>query len=302
MADTDRQQQTETPTQKRLEEARERGQVPRSRDLSAASVVLAGGFGLYNLGQYLGGGLLAMMRSAMTASAAPRDGDGYLLAALGSASAQAAVAVAPLLGLLLAAAVLAPLAIGGWNFSVSALQPRWERLDPGAGLGRVFSLHGLIELGKALARFLVVAVVAFLLLHHQYARFANLSTEPLGAAIAHALSLTGVALIALGGALAAIAAVDVPLALWQHQRSLRMSREEIREETRDTEGSPEVRGRIRRTQQELARRRMMAEVPRADVVITNPHALCGGPALRRAAHARAHRGGQGRRPGGPAHP
>jgi len=270
MADTDRHDQTEAATQKRLDEARERGQVPRSRDLSAAAVTLAGGLGLYNLGQLIGGGLLEMVRAAFVLSSTPRDGSGYLLSALGGAATRAVVAVAPLLGLLLAAAVLAPLAIGGWNFSVGALQPRWERLDPIAGLQRMFSLHGVIELLKSLARFLVVALVAVLVLRSQYSQFAALAAEPTRSGIAHALTLAGTAFIALGGALAAIAVVDVPLALWQHNRTLRMSRDEIREETRDSEGSPEVRGRIRRTQQEFARRRMMSEVPRADVVITNP--------------------------------
>jgi flagellar biosynthetic protein FlhB len=166
--------------------------------------------------------------------------------------------------------VLAPLAIGGWNFSAEALTPRWDRLDPIAGLQRVFSVRGLLELLKSLARFLVIAVIAVLVLRHQFAQFAGLSTEPLRAGITHALSLSGAALIFLGGGLALIAGIDVPLALWQHHRGLRMTREEIRQEAKETEGNPEVRGRIRRVQQEMARRRMMEEVPRADVVITNP--------------------------------
>jgi len=270
MAESERHDQTESPTQKRLEDARERGQVPRSRDLSAALVTLTGGLGLYGLGQVLGGGLMQMMRAAMATGASPRDGSGYLLSALGAAATRSAMAVAPLLALMLAAALLAPLAIGGWNFSATALLPRWERLDPVSGLGRVFSIRGLIELLKSLARFAVVALVAVLVLRHQYAQFIALGGQPLQPAIARALTLAGTAFIALAGALGAIAAVDVPLALWQHHRSLRMSRDEIREETRDAEGSPELRARIRRTQQEQARRRMMAEVPRADVVVTNP--------------------------------
>jgi len=270
VAEHDQLDRTESPTAKRQEDARRRGQVPRSRDLSAAAVTLAGGFGLYNLGQLLGGGMLRMMHSSFEIRAAQAMDSNYMLASLGNAALQAVLAAAPLLGLLLAAAVLAPLAIGGWNFSTDALVPQWGRLDPVAGMQRVFSLQGFIELLKSLARFLVVALVAVLVLRHQYGQFAMLSTEPLGAAVTHALRLAGTALIALGGALAAIAAVDVPLALWQHNRSLRMTREEIREEARDSEGSPEVRNRIRRIQQEQARGRMMAEVPRADVVITNP--------------------------------
>jgi flagellar biosynthetic protein FlhB len=270
VADTDRQNRTESPTQKRVEEARRRGQVPRSRDLSAAAVTLAGALGLYGLGGLLGSRLLGFMRNALELRAADAlAGDG-MLRALGSESAAALQVVLPIFALLLAAALLAPLAIGGWNFSAKALQPQWERLDPVSGLKRVFSLRGLLELLKSLARFLVVALVAVLVLRHQFPQFTGLSAEPVRAGVAHALGLAGTAFIALGGALLAIAAVDVPLALWQHHRSLRMSREEIREETRDSEGSPEVRGRVRRAQQEVARRRMMAAVPTADVVVTNP--------------------------------
>jgi flagellar biosynthetic protein FlhB len=270
MADTDSRDRTESPTQKRVEDARRRGQVPRSRDLGAAAVTLAGGLGLYSLGGLLGGRLLTLMHNGLQLSAAQAFGDDSMLRALGSSALAGAQAAAPLLGLVLAAAVLAPLAIGGWNFSATALVPQWERLDPVKGMQRVFSLRGVLELLKSLARFLVVALVAVMVLRHQFRAFTSLSNEPVRAAVGHALTLAGTALIAFGGALAAIAAVDVPLALWQHSRSLRMSRQEIREETRDTEGSPEVRQRIRRAQQEMAGRRMMTAVPTADVVVTNP--------------------------------
>ena len=270
MSDADNRDRTESPTQKRLDDARRRGQVPRSRDLGAAAVTLAGGLGLYSLGGLLGGRLLSLMRNGLELSAAQSFGPDSMLHSLGSSALAGAQAAAPLLGLILAAAVLAPLVIGGWNFSATALVPQWSRLDPFNGLKRVFSLQGVLELLKSLARFLIVALVAVLVLRHQFRVFAALSMEPTHAAIGHALQLAGTALIAFGGALVVIAAVDVPLALWQHFRSLRMTRQEIREELRDTEGSPEVRGRIRRMQQEMASRRMMAAVPTADVVITNP--------------------------------
>jgi flagellar biosynthetic protein FlhB len=271
MADNDNEEErTESPTQKRVDDARKRGQVPRSRDFSAAAVTLAGGLGLYSLGSALGGGLAGVMRSALSFRGSEALDDGHLLVALGNATSAAAFAVTPILGLLLAAAVLAPLAIGGWNFSVEALVPKFERLDPMAGLGRVFSLQGLIELLKSLARFSVVALVAVIVLRRQFSAYAGLSSEPLHAGILHAITMAGSALIALGGGLAAIALVDVPLALWQHNRSLRMTRDEIRQESRESEGSPETRSRVRQVQQAMARRRMMAEVPKADVVVTNP--------------------------------
>jgi flagellar biosynthetic protein FlhB len=270
MAELNDRERTESPSQKRLDDAREKGQVPRSRDLTAAAVVLAGGVGLYSMGGIVGGRMLALMHDGLSVTRNEALDSGRMLLQFEHGASQGLLAAAPLLGLLLAAALLAPLAIGGWNFSARALVPDFSRLDPIAGFGRVFSLRGLIELLKALARFIVVGLVALLVLRKQFHSFTALGIEPVQAATSHALRMCGAALIALGGALGAIALVDAPLALWQYHKSLRMSREELREEHKDSEGSPEIKSRVRRAQQALARRRMMQEVPKADVVVTNP--------------------------------
>jgi flagellar biosynthetic protein FlhB len=270
MADQDDLERTESPSQKRLDDARRRGQVARSRDLSAAATTLTGGVGLYFLGDALGGQLLQLLRSELTFTRIDATVPGRMAEVLGSSSWQALQALAPLLGLLLVAAVLAPLLIGGWTFSTEALTLKWERLDPVAGMGRVFSARGTIEVLKSLARFAVVALVAVLLLRNQFREFAALGAESTPTGIVHSLRLVGEAFIVLGGALGFIALIDVPIALWQHHRSLRMSRQELRDEARESDGNPEVRGRIRRLQQELAKRRMMADVPKAHVIVTNP--------------------------------
>jgi flagellar biosynthetic protein FlhB len=272
MADNehDDRERTESPSQKRLDDARQHGQVPRSRDLGAALAVLTGGLGLYGLGAAAGQRLAAMLRDGLSLGHADIADGASMLPHLQHAALQGLLAAAPLLALLLAAAVLAPLLIGGWNFSTQALVPDFGRLNPVAGLGRIFSSRGLIELGKALARFVVVAAVAVVVLMKQFHSFASLSVEPTRVGVTHALSLAGTALIALGGALAVIALVDVPLALWQYYKGLRMTRQELRDENKETEGSPETRSRVRRVQQQLARRRMMQQVPKADVVVTNP--------------------------------
>ncbi len=270
MADLNDRERTESPSQKRLDDAREKGQVPRSRDLTAAAVVLAGGLGLYSMGSLLGGRMLALMHDGLSVTRTDALDSGRMVLQFEHAAAQGLLAAAPVLGVLLAAALVAPLAIGGWNFSARALVPDFSRLDPIAGFGRVFSLRGVIELLKALARFVVVGLVAVLVLRRQFHSFTALGLEPVRAATGHALAMCGTALIALGGALGAIALIDAPLALWQHHKSLRMSRDELREEHKDAEGSPEVKSRVRRAQQALARRRMMQEVPKADVVVMNP--------------------------------
>jgi len=270
MADFDDRERTESPTQKRLDEARARGQVPRSRDLNAAAIVLTGGLGLLSLGSMMGGELLALMRRGLTLGAAEGFDSGRMLLRFGQAALEAGLAAAPLMGLLLSAAVLAPLALGGWTFSGEALVPNFERLNPLQGLGRIWSVRGLIELSKALARVILVAVVAVGVLRGQFHQYAGLSLEPTARAIGHAMRLGGGALLALGGALAVIALIDVPLALWQFHQSMRMSRQEIREENKEVDGSPEIKSRIKRMQQAMARKRMMQEVPKADVVVTNP--------------------------------
>jgi flagellar biosynthetic protein FlhB len=150
------------------------------------------------------------------------------------------------------------------------LVPDWSRLSPANGLARMLSGRGAVELLKALARFIVIALIAVIVLWKQFDVFATLAREPMRAGVGHSLSLVGTALIALGGGLGLIALIDVPLALWQHQRSLRMTRQEIRDEAKETEGHPEQRARVRRVQQKMARQRMMQEIKRADVVITNP--------------------------------
>lgn len=270
MADRDDLERTESPTQKRLEDARKRGQVARSRDLASAVTTLGGGAALYYLGGSTGAQLLALMRNSLSLSQADATQHDRMLQMVAMAGQAGLVAVIPLLGLLLVAAVLAPLLLGGWTFSGGVIAPQWDRLDPVAGMARVFSQRGWIEVLKSLARFAVVGVVAWLVIRHQFPAFTRLSAEASHSGILHALQLCGTAFITIGSSLAIIALIDVPLTLWQHHKSLRMSLQEIRDEAKETEGNPEVRGRIRRTQQEMAQRRMMSDVPKADVVVMNP--------------------------------
>lgn len=176
----------------------------------------------------------------------------------------------PLLAALLVVAVLAPLALGGWTFSTGALALKPERLNPVKGLARVFSLNGLAELAKALAKFTVLALTTGLLLWRDMGSILALGTQALAPALSGAASLLLNSFLVLCGALVSIAALDVPYQYWRHHQKLRMSRQDLREELKETEGKPEVKSRQRALQREVARRRMMQEVPRADVVVTNP--------------------------------
>ena len=270
MAENDAQERTEQATPKRLEEARRKGQIPRSRELSAAAVTLVGGAALYLLGGRITGQMAEMMRRGLALSRDEATDSTFMLPALSSAAADGLWLSMPVLGLITLAAIIAPLALGGWSFAGQAMMPQFSRLNPLEGIKRMFAMSSLVELAKAMAKFGVVAVIAAIVLWNDAPALMALGREPLQQAIGHAVQLSGKALLVISAGLLIIAGIDVPYQLWQYAKQMRMSREEIREEYKESEGSPEVKGRIRQLQQERARRRMMQEVPKADVVITNP--------------------------------
>jgi flagellar biosynthetic protein FlhB len=263
-------ERTEQPTAKRLEEARKNGQIPRSPELTTAAVVLIAGAGLHFMGKSLGANLFEMMRGSLSLSRDQALDESSAISMFAASALHALAACAPILGLTLAAALLAPLAIGGWNVAFGVIAPDFTRLSPMAGFGRMFSMRGAVELAKAFVKFLLCALIAVIFLWMKRGELLQLGSESTAASIGHAITLSGQALLACAGALVIIAAVDVPWQLFQHTKSLRMTRQEIRDELKESEGNPEVKGKIRAIQQDMARRRMMAEVPKADVVVTNP--------------------------------
>ncbi len=269
-AGDDFQERTEQATPKRLREAREKGQVPRSRELSTMAVVLAAAGGLIFFGPYLAHGLMEQMRAGLTINRGMATHVDLMIPALFEAIRYALGLVMPLLALLMAVSLAASAALGGLNFSMEALALKPERLDPVKGLGRVFSANGLMELAKALVKFLLVGGLAVLLLWYDAPRFLALGAQSLDPALIHAGALIGWGFVWLAATLVLIAAVDVPFQLWQHAKQLRMTRQEVREEFKETEGKPELKSRQKAMQREIAQRRMMEEVPRADVVVTNP--------------------------------
>ena len=168
------------------------------------------------------------------------------------------------------AALIAPMLIGGWNLSSKALQPDFSRLNPVTGFGRMFSTNSLVELAKSIAKFLIVGLVAGISWWGSRGELLGLGVEPSTQAIGHGLGLVASTFVWMCAALGLIAAIDVPWQLWSYAKQMKMSRQEIKQEYKQSEGSPEVKGRIRRLQAELSQRRMMEKVPTADVIVTNP--------------------------------
>jgi len=268
--DTDRNDRTEAPTQKRLDDARRDGQIPRSRELTAAAVMVSAGALLLLSGRLLGGRLGNMMRDGLSLTRGQVFDDGALVQTFGHLSTTALWAIAPVLGMTLVVAMAAPLALGGWAFSGKAITPDFSRLSPVKGFGRMVSARAWMELGKALGKFAIVGSAGALVLWFNTDRLLGLGSEPIQIAIVHAMSIAGQALIALTAAMVVIAAIDVPFQLWQYHKDMRMTREEVKREIKEAEGSPEVKGRIRALQREMAERRMMDDVPKADVIVVNP--------------------------------
>jgi len=209
----DGQERTESATPKRLEEARRKGQIPRSRDLSAAAVLMTGGVGLSFMGAQIGGDLHGLMQRSLLLSREEALDTRYMLPALSQAAADGLMACVPVLGLIMLAALLAPLLLGGWSFSTEALVPQFSRLNPLEGFKRMFAARNVIELGKALGKFGIVAVVAVLVLRNETAALLALGREPTNLAIAHAIQLSGNGLIWISAGLLLIAGIDVPYQL-----------------------------------------------------------------------------------------
>lgn len=264
------QEKTERPTAKRLREARERGDVLRSRELVSFAAVAVAVLTLIAVSGDIGRGGAEWLRAALSFDAELLRDPRAMMRRFASLTAQALWLIAPLLGIAMIVALVAPAALGGWNFSVKALQPDFNRSNPIKGIARIFSSHSLMELFKALLKAGVLGAIAALYLRSHLDELQMLGRQPLQPALGEALGLAFGCLGWLCGGLALIAVVDAPWQAWSHTRKLRMSRQEVRDEHKQAEGSPEVKGRIRRMQQEIANRRMMEKLPTADVVIVNP--------------------------------
>jgi flagellar biosynthetic protein FlhB len=263
-------EKTEEPSARRLQEARERGQIPRSRELTNFATMIGGSATLLAIGGTLAGRMSHIMRTSLTVEPERLSDPQSMMTSLGQAVMSALGATLPLFGALIGLVLLASVVLGGWNFSPAAMAPDFSRMSPLAGLKRLFGFHGVSELGKALLKCLVVGGVCAGIVSWLFADVMALGHMAPRAAIGRGAGLLGWAFVWLCASLALIAMVDVPLQLFQFKRALRMTRQELRDEAKESDGRPETKQRIRQMQQQLARRRMMHQVPTADVVIVNP--------------------------------
>ncbi|MDH5601211.1 MAG: flagellar biosynthesis protein FlhB [Gammaproteobacteria bacterium] len=270
MAEDTGQERTEQPTPRRIQQAREKGQIPTSRELNTMLMMLIAGASVMLIGPSIVHDFLDMFRRYLNVSRENIFDITAMPVLLETAIIDALITLAPFFALMIIAAVAGPLMMGGITFSTQALSFKWDKLNPVTGLGRVFSKKGLVELLKALAKFIIIGTTAILFLYTQIDVYLGLGDEPLVQALPHMANLLIWSFLAIASVLVFIALVDVPFQVWDYTQQLKMTFQEIKDENKDTEGNPEVRSRVKRVQQEMAQRRMMAEVPKADVIITNP--------------------------------
>jgi flagellar biosynthetic protein FlhB len=270
MAEEQLQDRTEQATPKRREDARKKGDVPRSRELTMTGVMLSGSSALLFLAAPMASKILGGFTDALVIERANVFDTGYMVEALGVYTGIALTGLVPLGIVLLIAAIGSSLLIGGWAFSIGAVGFKAERMSPLKGIKRIFSANSLNELLKAMAKFGLVALIAVAWLWWSIDELLLLGRQPVQAAIQQALEICGISLLVVSCGLIFIAMADVPFQLWNYQKKIRMTRQQVRDEFKETEGRPEVKSRIRMLQQQVAQRRMMADLPGADVVITNP--------------------------------
>jgi flagellar biosynthetic protein FlhB len=270
MAEESDQEKTEPASARRLEKAREEGQVARSRELVTFLLLGTAMAGLWFTAGPLGGSLKDTVHRGMAFDRDIAFEPSRMLLHAGNLGLQALLAIAPLFAMMVLAALAGPMALGGWLFSPGSIAPKFSKLDPLAGIGRMFSTQSLADLVKALAKSLLIGGIAWKVISDDLASIMALMGEPVRRAVPHTLSLIAHSCVWMVAALFLVALVDVPYQLWSYHRKLRMSREDLRQENKESEGDPHLKARIRRQQQQVARRRMMSEIPKADVVITNP--------------------------------
>ncbi|HNQ04999.1 MAG TPA: flagellar biosynthesis protein FlhB [Thiobacillaceae bacterium] len=270
MAEDSDLERTEPASARRLDKAREEGNVPRSPELTTFAVLLASTGVLAFLGLFMFQGLGNVMRAALSFDHADLGNPRLMGHGLMEAGTQAILLLLPLVLSVWISAIAANVMVSGWVFSTRALQPSFGKLDPIAGLARMFSWPALVELFKALLKAGLIAGVAGWMIWRQRDGILALAAEPLESAMVHFGQITLLTFLAASAGYALIVVLDVPFQIWHYHRKLRMTKEEVRQEQKEMEGDPQIKARIRSLQREAARRRMMQEVPRADVVVTNP--------------------------------
>lgn len=270
MAEDSDLERTEEPTGRRIDQAREQGQIPHSRELSTFLVLIVGAAALWVMGGWLVQRSTGIARKALIIDTQAAHEPTQMLVRFSDAFGDALLVFAPIFGVLVVAALVSPLFLNAWVFAPKSFMPDFGRIDPVAGFGRLFSWNSIVELVKAMLKASVIGGLAAYLIWSERDDIFGLLAQPLEQGMVNAGHLVLYSFLVLVAALAIIVAIDVPFQIWQYFDKLKMSKEEVRQEMKEMQGDPQVKGRIRSLQMQAARRRMMSAVPQADIIVTNP--------------------------------
>ena len=270
MAEDSDAERTEPASEKRLRQAREDGDIPRSREVATFTVLMTAGAGLWMMGGGIVNKLSTVLERGLSLDREQIYNPNVLIERILADIGAVMLACLPLAGAVMLMMLASPMLIGGWNFSAKAFTPNFGKLNPMRGLGNMVSTNALVELLKAVAKTLLVGAVGWFVVMSQKDAVVGLVVEPFGTAAPHLGSLLAKAFLTMVGALGAIAILDGPYQMWHYADKLKMTRQEVIQESKESDGNPQIKGKIRQMQREMAQKRMMSNVPTADVVVTNP--------------------------------
>ncbi|MER0342683.1 flagellar biosynthesis protein FlhB [Vibrio vulnificus] len=270
MAESDGQERTEEATPRRLQQAREKGQVARSKELASVSVLVIGAVSLMWFGESLARALFKAMGRLFSLSREEIFDPSKLFDIASGALSALLLPLLLILFALFVAAAIGSAGVGGISFSVEAATPKLSKMNPLSGIKRMFGLQSWVELIKSILKVALVTGVAIYLIQASQEDLIQLSLDVYPRNIFHALDILLNFVLLISCSLLIVVVIDIPFQIWQHADQLKMTKQEVKDEYKDTEGKPEVKGRIRMLQREAAQRRMMADVPTADVIVTNP--------------------------------
>ena len=266
----DSQEKTEEPTAKRLSKAREEGQIARSTEITIAASVISVAIYIYLFGSSLLGNVANIFARGLVFDSLAVLEPQVAAGRLADAMIEALFTILPILILTGVVVLACSGLIGGYNFSWKSLQPKASKFNPIAGFKRMFGMQALVNLGKSIAKFLLVGGVTYFLIDASITEFAEISLMALEPGLTASASILTTAFLVAASTLIIIALIDAPYQLYQHNEKMKMSLKEVKDERKDTEGSPEVKQRIRQKQREVSAARMLEAIAEADVVITNP--------------------------------
>ena len=269
MADDSDLEKSEQPTDSKLKKAKEKGQIPRSRELTSLIILLVGIMLFWIMGTHFVSKLKAIIQQAMLV-AHRTDDDKQIIFNLINLLTAGFWAILPIFVGLVIVAIIAPLSVGGLLFSLQSIKPNLGKLNPISGFKRLFSLRIFSELFKSILKVVLIAFAAALFLIHQFPNMLALPSMYLNNALSQVMQLLIYASLLIVLALIPMVGFDIFYQIWSNLKKLKMSKQEVKDEFKEQEGNPQIKGRIRQMQQAMARRRMMKDVPKANVIVTNP--------------------------------